>query len=77
MTINPAIIALVVATACTILPAIPLASKRLCKGIPNEAARIFAAAVTNSTANWSSLSKVRFPISYQTHPNKFNVATLV
>lgn len=63
MTIKPAITAFVVATACTMLPAIPLASKRLCKGMPNEAARMFAAAVTNSTANWSSLSKLRLPIS--------------
>jgi hypothetical protein len=31
--------------------------------MPNEAARMFAAAVTNSTANWSSLSKLRLPIS--------------
>lgn len=51
MTIKPAITALVVATACTMLPAIPLASKRLCSGMPNEAARMLAAAVTNSTAS--------------------------
>lgn len=51
ITINPAMMAFVVATACTIFPAIPLDSKRLCKGMPNEEALIFAAAVTNSTAN--------------------------
>ena len=51
MTINPAITAFVVATACTIFPAIPLASKRFWRGMPNEAALMFAAAVTNSTAN--------------------------
>lgn len=51
ITIKPAMIAFVVATAWTILPAMPLASKRLCNGIPKEAALMFAAAVTNSTAS--------------------------
>uniref|UniRef100_A0A0A9EHN5 SAE2 n=1 Tax=Arundo donax TaxID=35708 RepID=A0A0A9EHN5_ARUDO len=45
-------------------PATPFASKRLCCGIPKEEALMLAAAVTNSTANWSSLSKVSFPISF-------------
>ena len=31
-------------------------------GMPNEAALMFAAIVTNSIANWSSLSKLRLPI---------------
>eukprot|EP01018_Ginkgo_biloba_P004253 Gb_05683 [translate_table: standard] len=42
----------------------PFASNRLCIGMPKEEARIFAAAVTISTANWSSLSNVKFPISF-------------
>ncbi|KAF7841000.1 putative receptor-like protein kinase [Senna tora] len=57
MTISPAMIAFVVATACTMLPAIPLASKMLWRGIPNEAARMLAAAVTNSTASCLSDSR--------------------
>jgi hypothetical protein len=51
ITIKPAIIALVVATAWIMFPATPLASKRLCNGIPKEEALILAAAVTNSTAS--------------------------
>jgi hypothetical protein len=50
-TMSPAIHAFVVAMACMMLPAMPLASKRLCIGIPKECARRLAAAVTNSTAN--------------------------
>jgi hypothetical protein len=51
ITIKPAIIALVVATAWTMFPATPLASKRLCSCIPKDEALILAAAVTNSTAS--------------------------
>ena len=49
-TMRPATMALVVAMAWMMLPAMPLASKRERRGMPNEWLRKLEAAVTKSTA---------------------------
>jgi hypothetical protein len=53
--------ALVVAMAGTMFPAIPLASWYDCGGMPKPEARRFAAAVTKRMAQVSSLSKAYAP----------------